>query len=224
MSASVMTAGASSSCVLDACSITWRSVAQAEASESKRAARLTGKMRFVVMLFLKLACRACMDRADASLKGRTPWKAITALFAVAVIWGGTFVWMKDALTAAQARLGPGHVVSGLCVFLALRFGAAALIVIALSRSARTRTKRAEWTSGAWLGGLLFAGFALQMSGLADVTPAVSAFLTSLYVLFTAAMSAFSAGGKLRVSLVVGALLATIGAGLIRGRPELTLTD
>jgi drug/metabolite transporter (DMT)-like permease len=131
--------------------------------------------------------------------------------------------MKDALMAAEARLGPGHVVSGLCLFLALRFGAAALLVFVMSRAARTRSSRAEWKSGAWLGGLLFAGFALQMTGLADVTPAVSAFLTSLYVLFTAAISGFIAGGRLRLSLVVGALLATIGAGLIRGRPELSLT-
>jgi drug/metabolite transporter (DMT)-like permease len=180
-------------------------------------------MRIEVMMFLKLACWACMDRASTSLKRRTPWKAIAALFAVAVIWGGTFVWMKDAVTVAEARLGPGHVLSGLSVFLALRFGAAALIVLAISRSARTRLGAAEWKYGAWLGGLLFGGFALQMSGLVDVSPAVSAFLTSLYVLFTAAISALSAGGRPRATLVAGALLATLGAGLVRGRPGLTFT-
>jgi drug/metabolite transporter (DMT)-like permease len=164
-----------------------------------------------------------MDRADTAPASRTPWKAISALFAVAVIWGGTFVWMKDAIVAAEARLGPGHALSALSLFLALRFGAAALIVFAISRSARARLHRAEWKSGAWLGSLLFAGFALQMSGLADITPAVSAFLTSLYVLFTAALSVLSKSGRVRVSLVVGALLATVGAGLIRGRPELSFT-
>jgi len=153
----------------------------------------------------------------------TPWKAIAALFAVAVIWGATFVWMKDAVTAAEARLGPGHVVSALCVFLVLRFGAAALIVFAVSRSARTRVSREAWKSGLWLGGLLFAGFALQMSGLVDVSPAVSAFLTSLYVIFTAGIGAFSTRGRLHAALVAGAVLATVGAGLVRGRPDLSFT-
>jgi drug/metabolite transporter (DMT)-like permease len=164
-----------------------------------------------------------MAGVDTQGRARTPWKAVCALFVVAVIWGGTFVWMKDALAAAEAHLGPGHLVSGLCLFLALRFGAAALIVYALSPAARARATRGAWLYGVWLGALLFVGFGLQMSGLAEVTPAVSAFLTSLYVLFTAALSALAAGGRLRTSLVVGALLATIGAGLIRGRPEPTLS-
>lgn len=154
----------------------------------------------------------------------TPWKAVLALFLVAVIWGGTFVWMKDAVTVAGTRLGEGHVVSALCVFLVLRFGAAALIVLAISKRARANLGRAEWRGGLWLGGLLFAGFALQMSGLAEVSPAVSAFLTSLYVLFTAGISAFSSGGRLHASLILGAVLATIGAGLVRGRPDLTFTS
>lgn len=147
-----------------------------------------------------------------------------ALFCVSLIWGATFVWMKDALSAAEARLGVEHRTSGLSLFLGLRFGAAALIVLAISKSARRNLNRQTWSGGAWLGGLLFAGFALQMTGLVEISPAVSAFLTSLYVLFTALISSFASRGRLRLSLVIGALLATIGAGIIRGRPELTFTS
>lgn len=164
-----------------------------------------------------------MVRPVASRPKPSPWKAIAALFLVAVIWGGTFVWMKDALTAAEARLGPGHIASALSLFLALRFVAAAAIVFVFSKAARRGLGRDQWKSGAWLGALLFAGFGLQMSGLVEVSPAVSAFLTSLYVLFTAFISALSSGGRLRISLVVGALFATLGAGLVRGRPELSFT-
>jgi drug/metabolite transporter (DMT)-like permease len=55
-----------------------------------------------------------------------------------------------------------------------------------------------------------------MYGLDDVSPGVSAFLTSLYVVFTALLTARRG---LRPALIAGVLLATIGAGVIRGRPE-----
>jgi drug/metabolite transporter (DMT)-like permease len=83
--------------------------------------------------------------------------------------------------------------------------------------------RPAWNAGLWLGCLLIVGFGLQMRGLADVTPAVSAFLTSLYVLFTATMSAIRSRRGVRASLAFGAVLATLGAGLVRGRPELRFT-
>ena len=135
--------------------------------------------------------------------------------------------MKQALVAASSRLGPGSETAAAALFLGLRFCAAALIVLVISRTARLGLRRTgsrpAWSAGAWLGFLLILGFGLQMRGLADVTPAVSAFLTSLYVLFTAAMSAARSRRGLRASLAVGAILATIGAGLVRGRPELRFT-
>lgn len=164
-----------------------------------------------------------MSREPTREPARLRWRALAALFSVAVIWGGTFVWMKDALAAAAAHLGPGRTASATCLFLALRFGSAALIVLAISPAARARLGALEWRFGAWLGVLLFGGFALQMGGLAEVSPAVSAFLTSLYVLFTAVIGAFTREGRISGALVAGALLATLGAGLIRGRPELGFT-
>jgi drug/metabolite transporter (DMT)-like permease len=151
---------------------------------------------------------------------------LIALFCVAVIWGATFVWQKQALVASTSRLGPGSETSAAALFIGLRFAAATLIVLAISRTSRTALRsgsRAAWSAGLWLGFLLLVGFALQMRGLADVTPAVSAFLTSLYVLFTAVMSATKSRGGLRASIAIGAVLATLGAGVVRGRPELRFT-
>lgn len=159
-------------------------------------------------------------------KTPTPWPKwvpIAALFCVSVIWGGTFVWMKQGLDVIESRLGASGRTSGLLLFLGLRFAIAAVCMLAISSSARTRSSREAWSGGAWLGGLLLAGFTLQMFGLAEVTPAVSAFLTSLYVLFTAAMTTLVSKKGLRFPLAVGAVLATIGAGVIRGRPELFFT-
>jgi drug/metabolite transporter (DMT)-like permease len=59
-----------------------------------------------------------------------------------------------------------------------------------------------------------------MIGLEGISPAVSAFLTSLYVIFTALILAYLAGRFQSKSLLFGVLLATFGAGYIQGPPEL----
>ncbi len=85
--------------------------------------------------------------------------------------------------------------------------------------------RARLGAGAWRGGLvvglaLYTGFLLQMLGLGELSPAVSAFLTSLYVLFTAALTAARSRKAPHLALAIGALLATFGAGFIGGPPQL----
>jgi drug/metabolite transporter (DMT)-like permease len=148
--------------------------------------------------------------------------AVLALLGVTLIWGCTFVWMEQALVAAERTLGPGHTLAGVGVFLTLRFGLGALLLAACVPAAR-RVDREAWKGGLVLGGLLLAGFVLQMLGLDAVSPAVSAFLTSLYVLFTAAMHARLERRGIGKALIVGAVLATAGAMLIRG-PELGTAD
>ena len=159
----------------------------------------------------------------ATRPGSRTWLAVWALLAVTVIWGATFVWMKQGLTAAETKLGPGHTDAGVALFMLLRFGAAALILFVCVPSVRRDLDARHWQSGRTLGFLLFLGFALQMFGLDQVSPAVSAFLTSLYVLFTALISAVRARRGIRLALGVGVVCATLGAGLIRGRPELGFT-
>lgn len=146
--------------------------------------------------------------------------AILALLVVTVIWGGTFVWMKQGLAAVEAELGAGHERLGIGLFMALRFGLAALCLVAFVPAARRGLSGAAWRGGVWIGGLLFAGFVLQMLGLTEISPAVSAFLTSLYVLFTAVLTAGLEKRGPSLALFLGVVLATIGAGFIRGRPEI----
>ena len=67
---------------------------------------------------------------------------------------------------------------------------------------------------------MLGGFVFQMIGLAGISPAVSAFLTSLYVLFTALILAWYAGKLQNRSLMLGVALATFGAGFIQGPPQL----
>lgn len=158
--------------------------------------------------------------AAPSVQPRNPLRAVLALLVVTVLWGWTFVWMKQGVLEAEVALGPRGGAAGIGLFMVLRFGIAT-VCLALVPSVRRGLTRKAWFGGFVIGALLLVGFLFQMFGLQGVSPAVSAFLTSLYVLFTALMTA---AGKRRWpgrSLLVGALLATFGAGFIGGPPQLT---
>lgn len=147
-------------------------------------------------------------------------RAVIALVGVTVAWGWTFVWMKQALGAVQQVLGERGGLAGIATFLVLRFGLAAVLMLGLPQ-VRHGLRAGTWVGGLWIGMALLAGFQLQMLGLGGVSPAVSAFLTSLYVLFTATFSSLRARKAPHRALLLGALLATFGAGFIGGPPQLT---
>ncbi len=153
---------------------------------------------------------------NTPIRSRRSRSAVIALFVVTLIWGGTFVWMKAGVEAVESKLGAGQLLLGVALFMSLRFGIAAICMFAFVPAARRGLDRAAWTGGFWIGVLLFGGFVLQMFGLDDVSPGVSAFLTSLYVVFTAILTARRG---VRPALIAGVVLATLGAGIIRGRPE-----
>jgi drug/metabolite transporter (DMT)-like permease len=106
------------------------------------------------------------------------------------------------------------------LYVVLRFGLAAAL-LALWPRARRGVSRGVWRGGAILGALLAVGFLFQTLGLERVTPAVSAFLTSLYVAFAAILSAWMHRARPHWPLLVGVALATLGAGFIEGPPQLT---
>ena len=148
-------------------------------------------------------------------------KATLALLLVTLLWGWTFVWMKQALIAAEAHLGVAGSRAAIGLFIAQRFGLALLVLPLARPRLLTRISRSVWRGGALLGTLLLSGFLLQMLGLGGVSPAVSAFLTSLYVLFTALLQVALQRRPLGPFLWIGAVLATLGAGFIDGPPQLS---
>ena len=153
----------------------------------------------------------------------TRTKALGALLIVTVIWGATFAWMKAATTAAATHLGPDGDAVAAGLFVALRFTIAALLLPVFVKPARAfrGVSLGLVRDAGLLGGLLALGFLLQMVAIGDLSPAVSAFLTSLYVIFTAFLSLFSSRYRqLGRSLLVGVLLATLGAAFISGPPQL----
>jgi len=147
-------------------------------------------------------------------------RAILALLAVTILWGCTFVWMKQSLNAAERVLGRQGGSAVITLYVGVRFFLAA-IVLALWPRTRRALDRGSWLGGAILGALLFAGFLLQMLGLEDISPSVSAFLTSLYVIFAAILSAWMHRARPHLPFMIGVALATFGAGFIEGPPHLT---
>ena len=160
-----------------------------------------------------------MTHPERSAAPRTR-QATIALLLVTVLWGFTFVWMKQALLTSERHLGAAGIVAGVGLFMVLRFGLAALLMFVLP-SVRRGLTGGVWLGGLWIGGLLLAGFLLQMFGLQGISAPVSAFLTSLYVVFTALLVSRRPGHRVSATLVVGAVLATLGAGFIQGPPQLS---
>ena len=149
-------------------------------------------------------------------------KAIYALLAVTLVWGATFIWMKQALDNLEEEklaFGKNAVVATL---VAARFAIASIVMLAFFSKARSALNSREmWKDGILLGVLMFLAYFSQMVGLDDIDPSVSAFLTSLYVVFTAIITTFMAKKRPTRILICGVLLATFGAGFIEGPPHVS---
>ena len=149
-------------------------------------------------------------------------KAIYALLAVTLVWGATFIWMKQALDNLEEEklaFGKNAVVATL---VAARFAIASIVMLAFFSKARIALNSREmWKDGILLGVLMFLAYFSQMVGLDDIDPSVSAFLTSLYVVFTAIITTFMAKKRPTRILICGVLLATFGAGFIEGPPHVS---
>ena len=147
--------------------------------------------------------------------------ALFSLFGVTLLWGATFIWMQQSLDAASnltPTLSENHVA---IFFVMMRFVIAGFFLLLFVPKTWVGLGKAEiWKGGLLLGVIVWGGFILQMLGLTEVTPAVSAFLTSLYVVFTALIGVFTGMQRLTRFAIIGVILATFGAGWISGPPQL----
>lgn len=139
--------------------------------------------------------------------GRAPTGATAALLAATAVWGATFVTVKDALGASDAFS-----------FLALRFGVGAIAagLLALLVKKGTGSFFAVLKPGLGLGLVLFGGYALQTLGLERTTPARSAFVTGLTVIFVPFVSWWLVGQRPGVRAFVAPLVALVGLQRLTG--------
>ncbi|MCY1020495.1 DMT family transporter [Pyxidicoccus sp. MSG2] len=138
------------------------------------------------------------DTLDAPRPERTQrLQADGPLALVTLLWGVTFVVVKDAL---------GH--GDPFTFLTLRFlvGAGVLSVLAGRQVLRPVNLR----RGAVLGAFLFVGFTLQTVGLTLTTPSRSAFITGMSVVFVPLLSLVLFKQVPKVTSLLGVVLAAVG--------------
>jgi drug/metabolite transporter (DMT)-like permease len=99
------------------------------------------------------------------------------LVVVTLLWGLSFPWMKEMQDAAADC--PGGKALASLTLIAVRMPLAVLLLGLWRPGLFCRATRRERRTGLWIGATFFAGFALQVWGLAYTTPALSAFFTSL---------------------------------------------
>jgi drug/metabolite transporter (DMT)-like permease len=97
-------------------------------------------------------------------------KANLGVLLCSFLWGVTFVVVKDALADASVF-----------VYLAARFTLAALLMAWFYRADLRKLSGAEWRASAWIGALMFGGYAFQTAGIAETTPSKAAFITGFSV-------------------------------------------
>jgi drug/metabolite transporter (DMT)-like permease len=141
--------------------------------------------------------------ADSGGEQRARLQADSVLMLLTVLWGTTFVVVKDALSHADPFS-----------FLALRFGVGAAVLSVLS--GRKLLSPILLRRGGVLGLFLFAGFAFQTVGLTDTTPSRSAFITGLYVLMVPVVMLALFRRVPRVSSLVGVVLSAMGLYYLTG--------
>ena len=117
------------------------------------------------------------------------------------VWGWTFVLVKDAISH-YATLP----------FLALRFGLALIVMVAL---VRRLPDRRTLKVGALIGLALTAGYLLQTVGLQYTSPGNAGLITGLFVVFTPILERLF-GRPVAFRTVVAVAVALLGTALLAG--------
>jgi drug/metabolite transporter (DMT)-like permease len=132
-------------------------------------------------------------------------RAEAALVLNTLIWGSTFVVVKQALRDVSPVL-----------FLALRFTLATVALLVLFRRSWSHPRKPQWSlaGGAIAGVFLFSGFAFQTIGLQFTTAPKSAFLTGLTIVMVPLLGALVYRKSPRAMEIGGVLLATCGMALM----------
>ncbi|HEX8520861.1 MAG TPA: DMT family transporter [Tepidisphaeraceae bacterium] len=143
--------------------------------------------------------------------------AVLVLILATVFWGCGFTWAKAAGAAINAacRLPDGAAIGPIWV-LAMRFFAGGIVWLIVFPKARRNWTRQDVVRSVILGSVLSLGMIVQHLGLDRTSEAVSAFLTSLTILFVPLMMTFVLRRPPRGAIWIGVVLATIGVWLMTG--------
>lgn len=126
-------------------------------------------------------------------------QADLALGLCALIWGATFVLVKDALAFASVFS-----------FNAIRFALAAVVMGLVYARALRKLDRATLLAGALIGIFMFGGYAFQTLGLKHTTPSKAAFITGASVVMVPVLLAIFWRRRVNHWVWAGAIVALFG--------------
>jgi drug/metabolite transporter (DMT)-like permease len=126
---------------------------------------------------------------------------VALLVGITVVWGWTFVVVKDAIS--QYPVLP---------FLAIRFLIATVVMLVLVRRLASRR---VFALGALIGLPLAGGYLLQTTGLRSTSPGNAGLITGLFFVFTPLLERLF-GVALRPRTLLAALVALVGTALLAG--------
>ncbi|HHU52302.1 MAG TPA: DMT family transporter [Firmicutes bacterium] len=131
------------------------------------------------------------------------WSANLLLLITAMIWGGSFIVVKEALSLIH----PLQVI-------AYRFTLAFIFLLAFYHKRALENWKDHLIPGVSLGFLLGSAFIAQTYGLSHTAPSTSAFITGLNVVLVAVFQAAFYRRTLPCSSIFGVLLATVGLSIL----------
>jgi drug/metabolite transporter (DMT)-like permease len=138
------------------------------------------------------------------------WRADGLLLAVTLIWGSTFVMVKQSVEEFP-----------LFAFLALRFSLATVVLLLLFGRRLHNLPKGTVAASIWIGLFLFGGYAFQTAGLRLTSASKAGFITGLSVVIVPVMSAVVLKRRPRANAIVGAVLAVAGLGLLTLGPDVS---
>lgn len=125
------------------------------------------------------------------------------LVLVTMIWGSTFLVVKDTVK-----------ISGPFTFLAFSCSVGTLVLAIIFRKRLLHITRAEVFAGLLIGIFLFAGYALQTTGLQYTTVSKAGFLTGLYVPQVPLLSFLLLRQRPTFGAIIGVVCSLIGLILL----------
>ncbi|HZW39099.1 MAG TPA: DMT family transporter [Ignavibacteriaceae bacterium] len=136
------------------------------------------------------------------------FKGEAALLINTIIWGGTFVFIKDSLSSVTPM-----------TFIFLRFTIAGVLFLLFYKKIFKEFNPKAITAGLILGLLYFAGFALQTIGLNTTSATKSAFITGTFVVFTPILQIIISKRVPRRGNIIGIFLVLFGLILLSSKGD-----
>ena len=134
-----------------------------------------------------------------------------ALLATTLIWGTSFVVLKNTLDAVPTLY-----------VLAFRFSGAALLMLLVFYKQLKLIDKKYFINGAVLGVLLFGGYTVQTYGLYYTTASKNAFLTAAYCILVPFVSWFVEKKRPDKFNVIATFICLVGVGLVSLKNDRTV--